>query len=552
MKILAERWASDPAHLSAFRSEIRASARLHHPNLLLVLAHGRVDPAWVDATDGRVPLGAPYLVLEYAGAGTLRDHLGAIAWPRLYELLLGILSGLAHAHARGVLHRDVKPDNVLLASPEGPPKLGDFGLAHGLELERGDAFDREFAGTPAYMSPEQLDGRWRDYGPWTDLYSVGCLAFALATGRPPFGRTRNAEDLVAAHLHGYIPALVPRMSVPRGFGLWVRKLLLKDPDRRCRRAADAIRALRLLSSDPTGAVSGPISLLPTRPESAPTPPFPLAAHGLFGLRPLPVLGRVEEQALLWDTLREVSVARRAECLVLQGPAGTGASALAARLAERAHGAGAATVLRASHSPVPASPDGLAPMLRRSLRCAGLEPPEVAARLSRAGASSTHAETLAGWLVGERVALADAHAGLRAHLRGLLEERPVVLRLEDALRDRATLAFVASLFADEAIGASPLLVVITATDEDLAARPDEATTLDTIRTVGLALDPLPVELLHVLAREVLGLAPALAAETAARAGGRPGEVAGYVQRALRAGRLRAGPAGLSLSEDTPRG
>ncbi len=524
VKVLAPRFARDPVHLSAFRNEIRAAGRLHHPHVVLVHGHGLVDGRAAAASGGRLAVGAPFLVMEPVRGGTLRDHLGTPPWPRLQELLLGLLAGLAHAHARGVIHRDVKPDNVLLARAGGPPKLADFGFAHGLELDRGAAFDREFAGTPAYMAPEQLRLRWRDYGPWTDLYGLGCVAYALACGRPPFGANRNAEDLKAAHTHGEIPRLAPRMEVPRGFDSWIRKLLVKDPERRCRRAADAARALRLLTADPTGAGSGPISLLGSRVPGPPRPPLPLATHGLLGVRPLPLLAREEEQDVLWDTLRDVSLTRRAAVFGLCGPRGTGATALAAKLGERAHAAGAATVLRAAHSREPSSPDGLLPMLRRSVRTAGLGPGEIVVRLRRgAPLDPARADVLAAALHDGSGDLSEVHASIRAHLARLCVERPVVLHLDDAVVDPGTVAFVASLALDPATAAAPILVIATSTDEDRALRPGDAERLDGACALTLALDPLPVAVLHLLAADVLGLPPEPAAEAAARARGRPGEV-----------------------------
>src|SRR5262249_40258905 len=124
---------------------------------------------------------------------------------------------------------DLKPANVLLGKT-GEVKLTDFGLAHALELESvpSDPWQTQGVGTPGYMSPEQIRRRWRDYGPWTDLYALGCLAFEMVSGKLPFGRTPGQETL-KAHLHKDVPPLEPKIGVPDHLELWIRRLLEKDP-----------------------------------------------------------------------------------------------------------------------------------------------------------------------------------------------------------------------------------------------------------------------------------------------------------------------------------
>ncbi len=154
--------------------------------------------------------------------------------------MLSLLDALAHAHARGVVHRDIKPGNVLLGGSWHEVKLTDFGLAHALHGP--SMSEDDVIGTPSYMAPEQFRGQWRDYGPWTDLYSLGCLVYSLATGSPPFGRVKgNAAR--AAHLVRPVPPLVPKHPLPAAFHPWVHQLLEKDTARRFACAADAAWAL---------------------------------------------------------------------------------------------------------------------------------------------------------------------------------------------------------------------------------------------------------------------------------------------------------------------
>jgi tetratricopeptide (TPR) repeat protein len=247
VKVLTGEGARDDLFLAAFRNEVRAAAGLSHPNIVRVWDHGRVDAGAELVSGGRMPFGSPWLVMELCEKGSLSAHCGELDWPGIRSVLLAILDALAHAHARGVVHRDLKPANVL-ATAASTWKLADFGLVHGLrQEERGDT-DADFVGTPAYMAPEQVECRWRDYGPWTDLYALGCLGWALASGEPPFGSGRPLEELAVAQLEAPPPPLRPATRLPPAFEGWLLRLLEKEPARRFRRAADAAAALRKLDS----------------------------------------------------------------------------------------------------------------------------------------------------------------------------------------------------------------------------------------------------------------------------------------------------------------
>ena len=142
---------------------------LDHPNVIVVLDQGVRE-------DGRA-----WLAMELADADLLR--LAPRNWTEAREALIEILRGLAHIHARGLVHRDLKPVNVL--SVAGTWKIADLGIAHAVHGERTSA---RSAGSPAYMAPEQLKGDLASQGPATDLYAVGCLAWELVHGTPPFPR----------------------------------------------------------------------------------------------------------------------------------------------------------------------------------------------------------------------------------------------------------------------------------------------------------------------------------------------------------------------------
>ena len=232
----------------SFRNEVLAIARMHHPHIVAVFDQGTVDHAAV-AMGLPVEVGAPYLVMERA-AGTLADFVPG-AWPLLRTLLLQSLSALAHAHARGVIHRDIKPGNLLLCAPASPRpglKLADFGIAEAGLRTVGEGQIERAIGTPMFMAPEQIRGRWRDYGPWTDLYALGIVGWVLATGAHPFATDAVGHQKVLAmtqaHIHEVPGRFEPFFDVPRGLEAWLRRLVAKAPGDRFGRAADAAWALR--------------------------------------------------------------------------------------------------------------------------------------------------------------------------------------------------------------------------------------------------------------------------------------------------------------------
>lgn len=444
VKVITGERAHDAYFRTAFLNEVRAVAGLDHPGVVLVLDYGLVP----EQGPGELVPGCPYLVMEPASGGTLHDgRKRVLVWPEIRTILTSLLGALGHAHARGVIHRDLKPGNVLVCNAEDPRpglKLSDFGLARHLE-----EFDRTGSveavrGTLHYMAPEQCRGLWRDQGPWTDLYALGCIAYQLATGRPPF-RGLKGDELMRAHVELDAPPLPPRRGLPDGYADWVARLLRKRPGDRFQRAADAAWALaRLpdpddvgptrwvfpvlartqglsddLQTDPNprtplpgdleadvtdehegavvrvgllataaGHVHRPGDIPPIPPSwrepQAPTPDLRLvdAGLGLFDLRPLALVGRDSERDHLWSELRTVSEQGRARCAVLIGSHGNGITRLSSWLGSRAHEVGAAHVflMRNSRTESPLRP--LRRMLARALNAAGLSRVEARVRVER--------------------------------------------------------------------------------------------------------------------------------------------------------------------------
>jgi tetratricopeptide (TPR) repeat protein len=236
VKVLRPELARDARVRRRFRREARAVGRLVHPHIVRLLSYGE-DPS-----------GAPYLVMELL-TGQAMSGLRAqgLDLQSLLSVIDQTLSALAFAHARGVVHRDVKPENIIadLSGPTPAAKLLDFGFARveddqdpRLTQAHGDAF-----GTPLYMAPEQATGKG-NIGPPTDLYGIGVVLFEFLTGKPPF---TGAHGMAVAlkHLMEAVPPLVPRPGLELAPGLKevVLRALEKDPGDRFQTAADMRRAL---------------------------------------------------------------------------------------------------------------------------------------------------------------------------------------------------------------------------------------------------------------------------------------------------------------------
>jgi hypothetical protein len=209
--------AMDPAFLRRFVRESRVAASLTHPNIVTVYEYFESESK-------------RYIAMEYLAPGSLRPHIGdGLPLPQIAGVLEGLLAALSHAAAHGVVHRDVKPENVMVTA-EGRVKLADFGIAKPMAGLDGMTLTSPGTalGTPGYMAPEQAMAQ--PIGPRTDLYSVGCVAYEMATGRIPFAGTDAPMALLLRHISE--PARAA-MSVDQGIDPrvsdWIARLLCKDP-----------------------------------------------------------------------------------------------------------------------------------------------------------------------------------------------------------------------------------------------------------------------------------------------------------------------------------
>jgi serine/threonine-protein kinase len=226
VKLLAEHLAGDTALRRRFLREARLAAQLSHPNVVSVYDAG-------EAEDGR-----PYIVMEYV-PGTTFAELGQLPPGRAVELTRQACRGLAHAHASGLVHRDVKPQNLLLRE-DGTVKVADFGIARAAETtaltQAGTVL-----GTAAYLSPEQALGQ--EVTAAADVYSLGAVLYELLTGRPPY-TFDSIADLAAKQSSGRIvPVGELAPEVPSAVEDAVMRSLARNPAYRPASAQDFAREL---------------------------------------------------------------------------------------------------------------------------------------------------------------------------------------------------------------------------------------------------------------------------------------------------------------------
>jgi tetratricopeptide (TPR) repeat protein len=240
-------------NVERFNREIVLAAGLQHPHIVPVHSAGQMD-------------GVPFYTMPFVDGESLRGRLtrtGALPITEAIGVLRDVAKALAYAHERGIVHRDIKPDNVLLSG--GSATVTDFGIAKALSASRTTAPGGTLTqigtsiGTPTYMSPEQAAG-----DPSTDhradIYSFGCLAYELLAGRPPFV-AKSAQKLLAAHMgESAVPIGELRPDTPPQLADLVMRCLLKEADERPQQASDIVRVLETVTSGGGHTVMPPILL----------------------------------------------------------------------------------------------------------------------------------------------------------------------------------------------------------------------------------------------------------------------------------------------------
>jgi tRNA A-37 threonylcarbamoyl transferase component Bud32 len=230
VKVLAKRYSADEALRGRFTREALAAARLTgQPNTVTTFDVGEHE-------------GRPFIVMEYLKGGSLEDRLrehGAQDPGRVLAWLDEAGAAIDAAHLHGVVHRDVKPGNLLLAE-DGTVRVADFGVASAVGLDS-LTMTGTVLGTAGYLAPEQARGE--PTTPATDLYALAVVAFELLTGRRPF-QADNPTAEAAAHVHAEVPAVSEHGDLPRELDPVFRRAMAKDPADRYPSAADFVSALR--------------------------------------------------------------------------------------------------------------------------------------------------------------------------------------------------------------------------------------------------------------------------------------------------------------------
>jgi serine/threonine-protein kinase len=234
LKVIRAEFSQDPAFLEQLKSEIKLARKISHKHVLRTHDFGEAE-------------GIPFVSMEYLKGVTLKqlvDDRGSLPLPLILRIGRQVAEGLEAAHAVGVVHRDVKPINVMFDN-RGDAKLMDFGLAAPASARGTDA-EGQIYGTPRYMAPEQVRGERVD--PRTDLYSLGCVLYELATGFPPYDHP-NITELMKLHLLAPLPdpgEMNP--GLPDDFRHLVRLLMSKAKEERPATATEVVELLKLVAS----------------------------------------------------------------------------------------------------------------------------------------------------------------------------------------------------------------------------------------------------------------------------------------------------------------
>ena len=272
IKVLHSRLTGDEKLVERFRREARAAAQLHHPNVVTIHDYG----------EARGPGGFAYIVMELVRGESLRDLLkreGRLEPRRAVSLMRDVCAGVGAAHRRGIVHRDIKPDNIIVTPadedhPAESVKVVDFGIAKLRDLAAEGSTLTEagmMVGTLFYMSPEQCKGEPLDSR--ADVYSLGAMLYEMLSGTPPFTAS-NITSLIFKHVAEPPPPLPEDLPVTPALRAAVLRALSKDPDARPRDASEFAREIQTALSTPATGTTAAAAGTTTAQE----PFFPATAH----------------------------------------------------------------------------------------------------------------------------------------------------------------------------------------------------------------------------------------------------------------------------------
>ena len=230
LKVISEEHTKDKDFVDLFIHEARAAAKLNHPNIVQVYDVKRHNEYY-------------YFSMEFVSGGSVQEILNKqkkISADQSVQMILDAARGLDYAHKKGIIHRDVKPDNLMIAET-GMIKIGDMGLARGLEEKVGPEEETSVIGTPHYIAPEQVLGRPADFR--SDIYSLGATAYRMLAGVTPFSAP-SVRDLVNKKVREDAASIVEHSpEVPKSVAEVVARMMARDPDRRYQSMMEVIADL---------------------------------------------------------------------------------------------------------------------------------------------------------------------------------------------------------------------------------------------------------------------------------------------------------------------
>ncbi len=291
IKVLGAHVSQDPSWVKRFHNEARAAARLDHPNTVRLIDFGETKE------------GLLFIAMEFLHGRSLADEIakvGRLHPQRVLRILSQMLQSLQEAHSQGIIHRDIKPDNVFLMDTKGQ---GDFVKVLDFSVAKMDSPDAQATlagtvfGTPAYMSPEQ--GRGVKLTPQSDIYACGIVAYEMLTGKPPFDG-RLPMEVVMAHLRQK-PA--PLQGFPEPIATMVMKALEKTPERR-QQSSDEFdhevqQCLEMLYPRPASQALNAVGSGPTPSTPQPAvPPLQQGSQGRAGHGPPPLSSAPEQRTMM--------------------------------------------------------------------------------------------------------------------------------------------------------------------------------------------------------------------------------------------------------------
>jgi tetratricopeptide (TPR) repeat protein len=441
LKLIVPSLSADPDYRELFKRESRVAASIDHPHAIPIYHASESD-------------GLLYITMRYVDGTDLRQLIlaeGALAPVRAGEIALQIAGALQAAHDRGVVHRDVKPANILVGRTAGEPHayLTDFGLTKLAESESELTRTGALVGSFDYIAPEHVEGRPVDAR--ADVYALGCVIYEALTGQVPFPRDTEAAKLFA-HVSAPRPSVLEAApETPAALDELVRTAMAKDPAQRYRSATELAAALRAA----LGQGNAPRAR-PTKPAASalPLPPALAARPGEEAF-----VGRDDALETLRGRFERVRRGERA-LVLLTGEPGMGKSRLTRELARHAHAHGAVVLFGnsdeepiAPYQPFTAAVHHYVTNCRVSdadLGALGRLVPELSAHV-------TPSQELPGAPESERYQLFEVVARL---LMRVAEQRPLLMVIDDLhLADKPTLLLLRHLF--ERTADAPIMFVCTA-------------------------------------------------------------------------------------------